>query len=389
MKVLVAIDSFKGSLSSQECSRAIAEGIKIADQQAEVLTIPLADGGEGTVEALVQATQGRIIQKTVIGPLGQPVLASYGVLGEKGEVVIEVASVCGLPLIPTKKKNPLVATTYGIGELILGEIENGCRNFIIGLGGSATNDAGIGMLQALGYSFLDEEGCEVGYGGGELKRIQSINASGVTSLLKECTFKIACDVNNPLFGLNGAAYVFGPQKGATEQVVKELDEGLKHFAQIAASELKRDIHNIPGAGAAGGLGAAFEGFLNGQLLSGIELLMDTIRIEEKMAGIDFVITGEGRLDRQTAMGKTPVGIAQCAGKYAIPVIALAGEVTKEAETLHDFGITSFFSIVNGAMTIEEAMNPVTAYANLKTTSEQLFRLVSLVKQSKHEIKCEV
>jgi glycerate kinase len=377
MKVLIAIDSFKGSLSSLACSKAITEGIKAVIADAEIVAVPIADGGEGTVEALVRSTHGRFVEKNVLGPLGKTIHARYGILGNSDTAVIEVAAACGMPLISEKERNPLCTTTYGVGQLICTAIEQGCREFVIGLGGSATNDAGVGMLQALGYSFLDVNNDEIGYGGSELHKIREIDVCHAHPALESCTFKVACDVTNTLYGENGAAYIFGPQKGATPEMVRELDAGLEHFAQIVSRKLNQDIHHIAGGGAAGGLGAAFAGFLGAQLLSGVQLLLDTVQMEEKMKAADFVITGEGKLDGQTSMGKAPLGIAQLAAKYKIPVIALAGGVTSQASMLNDLGITAIFSITNGPMTLEEAMDPATTIANLRMTTEQIFRLLRL------------
>ncbi len=379
MKVLIAIDSFKGSLSSLDAGLAIKEGIQDVFQDAEIVTLPLADGGEGTVEAIVHAKQGEIMEKEVTGPLGEKIQATYGRIG-KDSAVIEVASACGLPLVSDEKKNPAFTTTFGVGELILDGIDKGCREFTIGLGGSSTNDAGLGMLQALGFSFLDERNKEVGLGGIELHKIRTIDVSRVNPRLKECTFKVACDVHNPLYGENGASSVFGPQKGATPEMVMELDAGLKHFAELTYDQLNRDIQRIPGAGAAGGLGAAFAGFLNGKLLSGAELLLETMDVETQLENTDFVITGEGRLDGQTSMGKTPLGVAKMAAKHNIPVIALAGGVTRQASVLNDLGITSYFSIINEPMTLDRAMETEITFTNLRLAAEQIFRLIYAIKQ---------
>ncbi|WP_313897598.1 glycerate kinase family protein [Bacillus litorisediminis] len=377
--MLIAIDSFKGSLSSVDSGKAISLGIKEVYDDAEIVIIPIADGGEGTVEALVQATQGKYVEKEVIGPLGRPVQAVYGILGNGTTAVIEVAAACGLPLVPVNERNPYYTTTYGVGQLILDAIEKGCRDFIVGLGGSATNDAGVGMLQALGFSFFDDDEKEIGYGGLELQKIRKIDLTGVHKELINCTFKAASDVTNPLSGENGAAYIFGPQKGATPEMVQVLDKGLAHFAEVTLAQLDKDIQHISGAGAAGGLGAAFAGFLNAEIHSGIDVLFETVGMKEKMAGVDLVITGEGKLDGQTSMGKAPLGVAQLASQFNIPVIALAGGVTKEASILNERGITSFFSITNGPLSLEEAMDPVNAFGNMRMMTEQLFRLIKGIK----------
>lgn len=382
MKVLISIDSFKGSISSVEGSKAIASGIIAVFPDAEIISLPLADGGEGTVEALVQATGGKFVQKKVTGPLQEKVEAVYGILGDKKTAVIEIAAACGLPLVPSDKRNPLVTTTFGVGELIYDAIEKGCREFIIGLGGSSTNDAGVGMLQALGFSCLNENNKEIGLGGAELQTIRQIHLDHVSPFLKECTFKVACDVNNPLYGSNGAANIFGPQKGATEEMIRELDKGLENFAQVVLQEFRKDIQQIAGAGAAGGLGAAFAGLLNAHLQSGIELVLEAMEMEKYLQGVNFVITGEGKMDGQTSMGKAPLGVAQLAKKYEIPVLALAGGVTEETAKLNELGITSYFSIVNAPMTLEEAMDPKVTYCNLKTTTEQLFRVIKAVNKEK-------
>ncbi|MEM1505556.1 glycerate kinase [Domibacillus sp. 8LH] len=379
MKVLIAIDSFKGSISSIEGSEAISLGIKEIYPEAEIVTLPLADGGEGTVEALVQATDGKRVEKEVAGPLKEKVHAAYGILGDGKTAIIEVAAACGLPLVPDSQRNPLLTTTYGVGELISDAIEKGCREFVIGLGGSATNDAGIGMLQALGFRFLNQQNEEVGLGAQALHDIWKMDLSQVHAKLRECTFKVACDVNNPLYGPNGAAYIFGPQKGAAPDMIEQLDKGLKHFAEIVLHALGTDIHNTPGAGAAGGLGAAFSGFLNAHLQSGIQLVLDIVNMEKNMQGADFVITGEGKLDGQTSMGKAPLGVAQLAQKHKIPVLALAGGVNEETAVLNKLGVTSYFSIVNAPMTLEEAMDPKVAFNNLKSTTNQLFRLLQAVR----------
>lgn len=374
MSILIAMDSLKGSLPSIEANKAIKEGLLQASSDFTIQTVPVADGGEGTVEALVYATKGQFIETVVTGPLGKPVQARYGILGDKRTAVIEVAEACGLPLLSKEERNPLVATTYGVGELILDAINKGCQDFIIGLGGSATTDAGIGMLQALGYQFLNEDGTSVGFGGAELKKIAKVDGSKVSAQAKAWRFRVACDVNNPLYGINGAAYIYGPQKGATPEMVKELDEGLKHFAAIVLDELGMNLQQISGAGAAGGLGAAFAGFLNSQLESGVEIVLEKTQLEEKLEGVDLVITGEGKLDGQTSMGKAPAGVASMAAELNIPVIALAGDISEGNPSLHETGITAYFTIVSGPVDLEEAMKPEVTRANLKRIAGQIGRV---------------
>lgn len=379
MKVIIAIDSFKESVSSIIGSQAISEGIKEVYSDAEVLVFPLADGGEGTVEALVIGTGGKLMNVQVTGPLGEKTEAFYGVLGDGKTAVIEVAAACGLPLLTEKQRNPLKTTSFGVGELITDALEKGCREFIVGLGGSATNDAGVGMLQALGFQFKDQKNEELGYGGQYLQETNSINTEQVHPLLKKASFKVACDVNNFLYGEEGAAYIYGPQKGASNEMVEELDKGLKHFAEVVEQKMAMDIHHMQGAGAAGGLGAAFLGFLGAELQSGADLILETVGLEEQLAAADFVITGEGKMDAQTSRGKAPLGVAKLAKKHNVPVIALAGAVTEETADLNDSGITSYFSIVNSPMSLEDAMDREVTYLNLKTTAKQLFRLVRVIK----------
>ncbi|WP_175614474.1 glycerate kinase [Piscibacillus halophilus] len=375
MKVVIAIDSFKDSISSIDGSRAISEGIREVDPDAEIVMLPLADGGEGTVDAVVQATGGQVIEKEVTGPLHNRVQAKYGVTEDGKTAIIEVAQACGLPLVPDYEKNPLKTTTYGVGELILDAIEKGCRHFVIGLGGSATNDAGVGMLQALGVQFLDQNGEEVELGGQALEKIESIESNNIDSRVDDCVFQVACDVNNPLYGENGAAYIFGPQKGATENQVVALDKGLKHFADVVKRDLNMDIYSKPGSGAAGGLGAAFSGFLKGELESGIHLTLDLIKMEEYLEGCDLVITGEGMLDGQTSMGKVPVGVAKIAQKHNVPVVALAGGINQENFQLNELGISGCFSVVQAPMSLKEAMKRDVTYKNLKFTTRQVIQTI--------------
>ncbi|NYE05872.1 glycerate kinase [Bacillus niacini] len=375
MNILVAMDSLKGSLSSVEANKAIAEGFLQANSNFIVKTVPVADGGEGTVEALVYATNGKFVETVVTGPIGESVHAKYGILGDGVTAVIEVAEACGLPLLTKVKRNPRITTSYGVGEMILHAIDKGCSGIIVGLGGSATNDAGVGMLQALGYRFYNQEGGMVGFGGAELNNIVKIDGEKVAERVKSVNFRVACDVTNPLHGVNGAAYVFGPQKGATPEIVLELDEGLRHFADVVLNQFGLNLQDIPGAGAAGGLGAAFAGFLGAKLESGVDLILGQARFEEKLKGVDLVITGEGKLDGQTSMGKAPAGIAKLAKRKRIPVIALAGDISEGNPSLHESGISAYFTIVTGPVELKTAMVPEIAKNNMKRTAEQIGRIL--------------
>mgnify|MGYP000317366874 FL=1 len=375
MKVVIAIDSLKGSLSSMEAGMAIKDGILAAKPDAEVIVKPLADGGEGTTDALIEGMNGERIDLTVTGPMHTPVDAYYGYLKDTNTAVMEMASAAGITLVPDSEKNPLLATSYGVGEMINDAIQRGCRNFIIGIGGSVTNDGGIGMLKALGVRFLDENGEDAGEGGQALAKVARIDVSGMNPLLKECHIQIACDVNNPLCGENGSTYVYGPQKGVTEDMKKTLDEAMAHFARVTSETLENDYMNTPGAGAAGGLGYAFLAYTGAALTPGIELILDAVGLEEELSGADVVVTGEGRLDFQTAMGKAPVGVARLAKKYNAKVIAFAGSVTKEATACNKEGIDAFFPILRSVCTLAEAMDPVAARNNMTATVEQVFRLL--------------
>lgn len=375
MKVVIAIDSLKGSLSSMEAGMAIKDGILAAKPDAEVIVKPLADGGEGTTDALIEGMNGERIDLTVTGPMHTPVDAYYGYLKDTNTAVMEMASAAGITLVPDSEKNPLLATSYGVGEMINDAIQRGCRNFIIGIGGSVTNDGGIGMLKALGVRFLDENGEDAGEGGQALAKVARIDVSGMNPLLKECHIQVACDVNNPLCGENGSTYVYGPQKGVTEDMKKTLDEAMAHFARVTSETLENDYMNTPGAGAAGGLGYAFLAYTGAALTPGIELILDAVGLEEELSSANVVVTGEGRLDFQTAMGKAPVGVARLAKKYNAKVIAFAGSVTKEATACNKEGIDAFFPILRSVCTLAEAMDPVAARNNMTATVEQVFRLL--------------
>ncbi len=379
MKVVVAIDSFKGSMSSRELGNTIEEGIKRVYPDAEIIKIPIADGGEGTVQALIEESDGKFIEIEVSNPLMKKIRAKYGIMGDN-TAVIEMAEASGLPLISIEERNPMKTTTYGTGQLIKDAIERGCREFIIGIGGSATNDAGVGMLQALGYKFLDKEGKELGVGGQILSEIATIDSKERLKELDECSFLVACDVDNPFFGERGAAEIYSRQKGATEEMVKILDRGLRDFSEVIKNQLNVDISEVKGAGAAGGLGGGLVAFLDGKLLPGIDIILEKVKLSEKIENADFVITGEGRLDLQTAMGKAPVGVAKIAKTKNIPVIALAGGVTNEAIKLNQLGIDSFFSIINAPISLEEAMTIEKTYEGLKSNVEQIFNLIKLLRK---------
>ena len=375
MKVVVAIDSLKGSLSSIEAGMAIRDGILAAKPDAEVIVKPLADGGEGTTDALIEGMNGKRIDLTVTGPMHTPVDAYYGYLADSHTAVMEMASAAGITLVPAEEKNPLLATSYGVGEMMNDALQKGCRNFIIGIGGSATNDGGIGMLKALGVHFLDENGEDVGEGGQALAKVTQIDISGLNPLLKECQIQVACDVNNPLCGENGSTYVYGPQKGVTEDMKKQLDNDMAHFASVTSETLGNDYRDTTGAGAAGGLGFAFLSYIGAALTPGIELILNAVGLAQELSDADVVVTGEGRLDFQTAMGKAPVGVARLAKKYHAKVIAFAGSVTKEAAVCNAKGIDAFFPILRSVCTLAEAMDPVNAKANITAATEQVFRLL--------------
>lgn len=382
MKVVIAIDSLKGSLSSLEAGQAIQEGIQVVYPDAHVVVRPLADGGEGTVEALTIGMGGQLMQVNVTGPLGSPVPAEYGILeatpARPKTAIIEMSAAAGITLVPDEKRNPMYTTTYGVGELIRDAIQHGCRHFIVGIGGSATNDGGIGMLQALGYDFLDKDGNPVSYGGIGLQSLSHISTENVLSELKECTFRIACDVTNPLCGPMGSSAIFGPQKGATPEMVKELDEALLHYAELSKETLEHADRFYPGTGAAGGMGFAFFTYTNAVLESGIKIVLDEIALEDVLKDADFVITGEGRLDSQTALGKAPIGVAHLAKKHGKKVLAFAGCLTPDAGVCNENGIDAFFPILRRVITVQEAMEKETARENMIRSVEQVFRLIKTV-----------
>ena len=370
-KVLVAPDSFKGSLSASRVAHHVETGISRAFNDVEVIKRPLSDGGEGLVDSLVTSTGGRMIQTKVTGPLGEQVEAFWGVLGDNKTGVIEMAAASGLTLLPETKRNPAVTTTYGTGELLKEALQYGCQKIIMGLGGSSTNDGGSGMAQALGAKLLDESGREIPFGGKSLSLLHTIDTSQMEPGIKETEILVACDVNNPLTGEQGASFVYGPQKGADADVVEMLDQALKNFSRVIFQESGMNVDAIPGAGAAGGLGAGLKAFTGGKLVPGIELVMEQVNLQEDLGSSDLVITGEGKLDLQSVYGKVPVGVARLAKEWGVPVISLAGEVTPPLEALHREGITSCFSIINQPMSLEEAM--ASAPELLEMASEEIVR----------------
>ena len=375
MKVVVAIDSFKGSLSSLEAGEAIAEGIKNRLGQTDAIVRPLADGGEGTVKALALGMNGRIETVEVTGPLGEKVSAEYGIIDATNTAIIEMSAAAGITLIEENDRNPLNTTTYGVGEIICDAIRKGCRNFIVGIGGSATNDGGVGMLQALGYEFLDSENRQVDHGARGLADIKKISDEHVIPELKECTFKVACDVTNPLCGEHGCSNIFGPQKGATPSMIADMDMWLGNYAKLTREKYSKADMYQAGTGAAGGLGFAFLSYTNAILESGIKIVLEETELEDYIKEADLVITGEGRLDAQTVMGKAPIGVAKIAKKYGKKVIAFAGCVTEDASVCNEYGIDAFFPIVRNISTLDEAMEPINARRNLVATVEQVFGLI--------------
>ena len=378
MKAVIAIDSLKGSLTSLQAGDAIRQGILRADRNATVLVRPLADGGEGTVEALTLGMGGTLQQVPVTGPFGNRITAEYGILDDGRTAVIEMSAAAGITLINEAEGNPMLTTTYGVGEMIADAIAKGCRHFIVGIGGSATNDGGVGMLQALGYGILDAQGNQVAYGAQGLEHIASITDDHVIPALKECDFKIACDVTNPLCGDQGCSAIYGPQKGATAPMILKMDKWLDAYADLTKEKYPHADKNFPGTGAAGGMGFAFLAYTNAVLESGISIVLNETHLEDYIKDADIVVTGEGRLDSQTVNGKAPIGVADIAKKYGKPVIAFSGVVTDDAVAVNDHGIDAFFPILRKVVTREEAMNTEAARKNMTDTAEQVFRLISTI-----------
>lgn len=373
--IIIASDSFKDSLSAKEACAAIARGVKRVFPDSRIDIVPMADGGEGTVEALVDATDGEIRKLRVQGPLpNQKVDASYGILGVEDTVVIEMASASGLELVDLNDRNPLITTTYGTGELIKAALDYGAREIVIGIGGSATNDGGAGMAQALGAKLLDKNNNEIKFGGKHLEDIDRIDISQLDKRLENTKIRVACDVSNYLTGEEGASAVFGPQKGATPNMIQTLDKNLRHYSQIIKRDLNKDVDKVEGAGAAGGLGAGLLAFTNASLETGVKIVIDTVGLEPKVKNCDFVFTGEGGMDYQTKYGKTPYGVSMLAKKYKKPVFAIAGTLGKDYEDLYEHGMTSIFSSTLKPSTLQEALD--NGAENIEKTAESISRVIS-------------
>lgn len=374
MNIIIAPDSFKGSLSTLEVSKHIKSGVLRVFPNADFQSVPMADGGEGTVLALVHSLGGEIKSITVTGPMGTPVKASFGIL-TNNHAVLEMAAASGLPLVPKNERDLLKATTYGTGELIKSVLDLGCRHITIGIGGSATNDGGVGMAQALGARFLDPNGKDVGFGGGNLSLIQTIDLTQLDKRLKDTTITVMCDVDNPLCGPKGASAVYGPQKGATPELVRILDENLAHLAALLKKQHNLDLADIPGAGAAGGLGMGLAGFIGAELKSGILAILEASEFETKLAWADLVITGEGRIDEQSVYGKVPTGISSIAAKYEVPVIAIVGSIGTNGRAVYDYHISTIESAVSAPMPLEQALEHAGEY--LEDAAERVMRGIQL------------
>lgn len=372
MKIIIAPDSFKGSLTALEVCEAAREGVLRARPGATVVTVPMADGGEGTVQSLVDATGGRLVTERVTGPLGEPVDAAYGMLGDGRTAVIEMAAASGLPLVPPELRNPLHTTTRGTGDLIRAALDAGAEKLIVGIGGSATTDGGLGMAAALGARFLDETGQEVQPTGAGLLKLARIDLADFDPRVRAAKIRVACDVDNPLYGPRGAAAVYGPQKGATPEIVAQLDEGLQRLAGVIERDLGLEIAELAGAGAAGGLGAGLLAFCGATLEPGVRIVIDTVGLREKMRGGDLCLTGEGRIDYQTAFGKTCMGVAEVAKEAGVPVVAFGGSVATDTGNLNEF-LTAVFSICTGPAELEELMKPEVARRLVGFTAEQIVR----------------
>lgn len=387
MKVVIAPDSFKESLPASVAADRIEAGFREVFPTADYVKLPIADGGEGTVEAMVAATEGRLVALRVRGPLGEETEAFYGITGDGKTAVIEMAVASGLALVPLESRNPLKTTSFGTGELILHALDAGLREFIIGIGGSATNDAGAGMLQAMGARFLDQHDREIPSGGGGLALLERIDCSRLDPRLRDSRFLVACDVDNPLIGPKGASTVFGPQKGADPEMVKELDANLGRFAERVAADLGKQVAEAPGGGAAGGMGAALLAFLDAELRPGIQIIMEAVGLEQALAGADLVITGEGKIDAQSIHGKAPLGVARAASRQGIPAVGIAGTLGPGWEQLQAYGMTALFSMVPGPCTLSEAL--AAAEENLQSTARNVAAVIKFAKDLKMQISGEL
>ncbi len=377
MKVIIAPDSYKGSMTSIEAADSVERGIRKVFNDAQIIKLPIADGGEGTVQALVECTKGKIITSKVMDPLNREIEAAFGILGDNKTAVVEVAAASGITLLKPEERNPMRASTYGTGQLIKQALDMNCKSFILGIGGSATNDGGAGMAVALGAKLLDKKGAEIGFGGGCLGNLHNIDISGLDKRISKCEIVVACDVDNPLCGINGAANIYARQKGADDEMIKLLDSNLEHYAAVIKEQLGSDIMHIPGAGAAGGLGGGLVAFLNGSLRRGIDIILNTIGFEEQLRDSDIVITGEGMTDSQTLFGKAPFGVAKMAQKHGVPVVVISGSVGEGVEKLYDCGIYSIFSIIDRPMNINEAMKNGSEL--LEKAAERIFRVININK----------
>ncbi|PYG46136.1 glycerate kinase [Pantoea sp. AG1095] len=377
MKIVIAPDSYKESLSALEVASAIEAGFREIFPEAEYVKIPVADGGEGTVEAMVAATQGNIVRLTVTGPLGKPVEAFYGLSGDERTAFIEMAAASGLELVPAAQRDPLITTSFGTGELIKDALDRGVDHFIIGIGGSATNDGGSGMMQALGAQLLDEHGKQIAYGGGALPQLARIDIEQLDTRIKQCRFEVACDVSNPLTGDEGASAIFGPQKGATPELVQQLDKALEHYATLIHRDLDIDVLHIDGGGAAGGMGAALHAFCQAELRSGIEIVTEALGLAEQVKDADLVITGEGRIDSQSINGKVPIGVAKVAKQFNKPVIGIAGSLTADVGVVHQHGLDAVFSVLFSICSLDDAL--ANAAQNVRLTARNVAAVIKLGK----------
>lgn len=375
MRIVIAPQSLKGSLTAAEAGEAIAQGVRAVFPEAEVIVVPVADGGEGTVQALVDATGGEMVWQTVTGPLGEPVTAFFGLLGDGQTAVIEMASAAGLPLVPPERRDPRITTTYGVGELILAALDRGSRRFIIGIGGSATNDGGAGMAQALGASLLADDETPIAQGGAALATLAHISIDTLDLRLRECTVEVACDVNNPLCGPTGASAVYGPQKGATPDMVLQLDAALAHYAAIIERDLGMNVVDISGAGAAGGLGAGLLAFLHATLRPGSQIVLEAVQLEQHLGAADLIITAEGQIDAQTAYGKSVGAVAALAKRYHIPVLAIAGGLGDGYKGVYALGLDAIAALPSGPMTLAYAMEH--AAELMRDTTERVLRAIQL------------